>query len=81
MAELIKLNTNEDKSGKLCVFEKIFEDDIKRVFFVYDLKGNEDRGGEMIIPLENCSLLWGFTQISGKFALLLDIQSKKWLRN
>lgn len=45
MAKLIKLNTNEDKSGKLSVFEKVFEDDIKRVFFIYDLKGNEDRGG------------------------------------
>ena len=24
---------------------------------------------------------WGITQISGKFALLLDIQCKKWLTN
>lgn len=44
MAKSIKLKTVEDSSGKLTVFEKLLEGEIKRVFFIYDNNGNP-RGG------------------------------------
>lgn len=44
MAKIVNLKTIEDSSGKLSVFEKIFDDEIKRVFFIYDFNCQE-RGG------------------------------------
>jgi hypothetical protein len=43
MPKIIYLPTFRDKSGKLCVIEKILKFKIKRVFFIYDIK--DIRGG------------------------------------
>lgn len=45
MAELLSLTTKNDERGSLSVVEKILPFDIKRVFFLYDVKAGESRGG------------------------------------
>ena len=43
MSKIIYIPTFKDKSGKLCVIEKILRFKIKKVFFIYDIK--DIRGG------------------------------------
>jgi hypothetical protein len=45
MAELISLTTKTDERGSLSVIENSLPFDIKRVFFLYDIKKGEKRGG------------------------------------
>lgn len=42
MAQIIYAKTNADPRGKLTVIEKVLPFDIKRVFYIYDVK--EERG-------------------------------------
>ncbi len=44
MAKLIQLPTIQDEKGKLTVFQDLFPDGIKRVFYIYDNQ-QESRGG------------------------------------
>lgn len=43
MADIVKLPLFSDERGSLCVIEKILPFDIKRVFYIFDVK--EARGG------------------------------------
>ena len=45
MAYLINLQTRSDDRGDLTVIEKILPFDIKRVFFIYNINKNMERGG------------------------------------
>jgi dTDP-4-dehydrorhamnose 3,5-epimerase-like enzyme len=45
MAELKKLTTKVDERGSLSVIENVLPFDIKRVFFLYNIKSGEKRGG------------------------------------
>jgi WxcM-like, C-terminal len=44
MPKLIELTTHENEKGKLTVFEKVIGADIKRVFYIHDVDGDEVRG-------------------------------------
>lgn len=43
MPYLIQLNTYGDEAGRLTVFEKIFDGDVKRAFYIYGVAPSEVR--------------------------------------
>ncbi len=63
MAKLIQLPTIQDDKGKLTVFQDLFPDGIKRVFYINDHK-KESRGGHrhkyathaLVCPVGSCKI-------------------------
>jgi tellurite resistance-related uncharacterized protein len=44
MPQLIELPTYSNESGLLTVFEKVLSTDVKRIFYIYGVSPNEQRG-------------------------------------
>ena len=67
--KLIELGKNHHANGNLTVVEngKLIPFDIKRVFYIYDVPGGEERGGHSHKKLQQV-----IVAISGAFDVLLD---------
>ena len=67
--KLIELGKNHHANGNLTVVEngKLIPFDIKRVFYIYDVPGGEERGGHSHKRLQQM-----IVAISGAFDVLLD---------
>ena len=67
--KLIELGKNHHANGNLAVVEngKLIPFDIKRVFYIYDVPGGEERGGHSHKRLQQV-----IVAISGAFDVLLD---------
>ena len=67
--KLIELGKNHHANGNLTVVEngKLIPFDIKRVFYIYDVTGGEERGGHSHKRLQQV-----IVAISGAFDVLLD---------
>lgn len=67
--KLIELGKNHHANGNLTVVEngKLIPFDIKRVFYIYDVPGGEERGGHSHKRLQQV-----IVAISGAFDVLLD---------
>ena len=67
--KLIELGKNHHPNGNLTVVEngKLIPFDIKRVFYIYDVPGGEERGGHSHKKLQQV-----IVAISGAFDVLLD---------
>ena len=67
--KIIELGKNHHANGNLTVVEngKLIPFDIKRVFYIYDVPGGEERGGHSHKRLQQV-----IVAISGAFDVLLD---------
>lgn len=45
MAQIINLPTVRQSRGRLTIIEKVLPFEVKRVYYIYDVKGDEVRGG------------------------------------
>ena len=73
MPKIIYLPTYKNKNGKLSVIEKLTNFKIKRVFFIYDIKGV--RGGHKHLKTKQLII-----SISGTCELLVKNKKKKLIK-
>lgn len=77
MPQLIELPTFSDGSGSLTVFEKLLPGDIKRVFYIYGVTADEQRGmhghhktwNSLICVVGSCSVYVKNATIETRFEL------------
>lgn len=83
MAKIITVNTITDERGSLGVIEKELPFTLKRVFYIYDVKGESKRGGHghfktqmCLICLNGSCLVNVSNQLEGSSQFQLDSPSK-----